>query len=209
MRKHYKRYPWDKFPYQVQLESWQGMLARKRAWLLEKHAEHPLVKSMLELFRLDAEKHSTMDKILDAVLPQLEKGLPLSSKDKTQEEATEEAASELQKLKDAGAMTGPGEPNDALRVSAREPLAALVIAMDGEFVRYSSCVGKDKNDLQYQDDLTRNLDDLTMAECFDSVEDAIAFCKKNCPVGWQVLANPCTRAEEIVFEKEEPCDDAK
>jgi len=82
------------------------------------------------------------------------------------------------------------------------PMCALVIGWDGEFVNFGCCVGEGKNDLKYPDEFQRNLNDLTTAECFDSIEDAIAFCKKNCPPGVQVLANPCTRAEEILYEHE-------
>jgi len=87
-----------------------------------------------------------------------------------------------------------------LSVEPRLVPAAIVICHDAEFVAYDCCVGEGKNELQYPDEFSRNLNDLTIAECFDSVEDAVSFCRKNCPPGVQVLANPCTRAEEILHE---------
>ena len=204
--KRYRRISWEKYPYPRCDETEAQFKARRTYQLSEKFKDHPVIGSFLKVLELDKKRRETYQELLECFLYRLEKGLPLGKEhdveNMTEEEAKKASEEEIKKLREANSEEGA-----VLTVGARkieEPKCSLVIACDGGFVSYSHCEGEGRNDLKYpeHEEFSRNLDDLTMAECFDSIEDAVSFCKKNCPPGVQVLANPCTRAEEILYTHE-------
>lgn len=194
--RHCKRYPWENFPYPVCSERQETFVRRRRHQLSQKFKDHKVISVMNRALELEAKKRATMIELLDCLLYRLEKGLPLKKEDSS---PSEEGMNEIKKLREAN-----DDINDGLKLDEREPTAAIVICWDGMFVADRKCGGFEREVLQFPgaDEFRRNLDDLTMARCFETVAQAVEFCKHNCPKGCQVLSNPCTVIEQVHYEHE-------